>query len=474
MGKTTVDMDGTIPWEQTMALGAGYDIDKFQIVSSALTDLETSRSLPEEAVDTEYEFHVIRNEEELMSQIDTSTSGSCSATPLFSLDASSTYLRSIKCSATSMTTIVRCTITSRSLETLSSPKLNKDAEKCLKKPYFRDSTTEKFFDRYGQYYISGKVFQSSLVAVCTHTAKTKDQLDKLKLNMKARYKLFKLDALLDLVRKVNSSKVETKVNIQMTGTKATTVSHYIAASDLQEVVEGFILNHIPVPQAAILRHYSYLNPKKVPRPHLGSLVPTALNDAYREYLSLELRSGTCRLDKVSEILPKLAEEKKVLSALRPSMKGWQEGLSLVQQNLVSFKEDLDRLFAMQKVLQQTLRGPAKIRHDHWYEAKQTVDWAFGSTKNSSPRLSLQIAYQRIEYAEGTHHVPCGNQIIVGLRVESLRLDGHNGSWKLKAGGLGHTHSELQFSSGLFHDRKWAVEVWTVHEDNAVLRKDCTW
>jgi hypothetical protein len=32
MGKTTVDMDGTIPWEQAMALGAGYDIDKFQIV----------------------------------------------------------------------------------------------------------------------------------------------------------------------------------------------------------------------------------------------------------------------------------------------------------------------------------------------------------------------------------------------------------------------------------------------------------
>jgi hypothetical protein len=157
------------------------------------------------------------------------------------------------------------------------------------------------------------------------------------------------------------------------------------------------------------------------------------------------------------------------------MKGWQKDLSLVQQNLVSFKEDLDRLFAMQNLLQRTLCGLVKIRLDSWYAAEQTVDWAFGCTKeNSPPLLSSQIAYKRIKYAEGTHHVPCGSQIIVGLRIESLRLGGHNGSWRLKAGGLGHTHFELQFSLGLLHDREWAVEVWTVHPDNAVLREGCAW
>jgi hypothetical protein len=109
----------------------------------------------------------------------------------------------------------------------------------------------------------------------------KEQLDKFKSSLKARYKLVRLDALLDLVKTMKSSKVETKVNIQITGTKSNTLSNYFTPGELREILKGFVHDCKPMPEAAFLTHSSYPYPKKVPRR------PTVLDNAYQEYLNLE-------------------------------------------------------------------------------------------------------------------------------------------------------------------------------------------
>jgi hypothetical protein len=464
MAKTTIGMDGQIPWDPAMELGVGYEIDKFQIVQSALTDLKTTQSAPKQVADVQFQSHVVRSEEELISQIDVSAGASGSVTPLFSLEASSAFLRSIKCNSTTMTTIIRCTITSCSQETLSSCRLTKDAEKCLKKPVFGKKTPEKFLNRYGQYYVWGKVSESTLVAICTHTATSKEKLEKFKSKLGGNYNFTMLEAVVDFMRKATSSKIDTKINVNMTGSGTAAVSESLSATAFEKVLKGFLENHVPVPRAAILKHYSYLD-QRLPKPQVRFIIPPAITEAYQSCLDLEVRSRSCSMDKAKEILPKLADVRKELSGVRPSMDGWEKDVSTLHDKLLALKADMDKFFEVKALLQQTKSASTSIERKKWNKANQTVAWTAGTTNHMSATLASEIKHQKYEFTKGLYSVPCSTRVIIGFRVESRRLDGSNGSWRLKEGWVGtHDHLEVEFSADLFHKSKWTLEVWSVDKD----------
>lgn len=460
----TIGMDGIIPWDPAMQLGDGYDIDKFQSVSSALSEVNIVRTGPEGvAITVDFQSHIIRTKEDLDTQIDVSMSLSSSITPLFSLAESSAYLKSIKCNETSMTTIIRCTITSSSREILSTPKLSEGALKCLKKSLFEPRDFEKFYGRYGQYCVWGRISLSTLSATCIHTAKSKEKLDKFTLEIGGSYNLVGLDAISKYIKKAQSSKIETKISVQMTGCSTAGIGNYISASEFERVLKGFMDNHRPVPQLAILKHYSNLY-AKITRPSERPLLPKDISNAYQTCLSLQVISRTCKMIKAAEVLPKLAAETKTLSGIRPSMIGWESDLQAVQGHLTALKADLEKVPVMQTLYQQAQTAATNIELRKWYKGTAIASVAGVTDKCASHPLANEIELKPYNLKKGAWSLRSGDRVIIGFRVLSLQNESSNGSWRLNKGWIGGNLLEVEFSPAFLQDCKWTVEVWSVHRD----------
>jgi hypothetical protein len=359
-----------IPWEYGMSLGDGYHVKTLQKASPALniTELGGDRSItsgamtgkyllekfwhvlnpkdPRKAVEIEWEFYTIRDEFELSSVLDATFKISIPKSPVFSLETSAGYLRSIKCNQTTITTLIRCSITSKYLERIKSTHLTERARKRLKK----DSNVlrkSKFLETYGGHYISGFKYQSTLDACLTHSASTKEQLDEFKLRIGGNYKITEADGAISFMKKLESSHIDTKIAIKVVGYKAESVNKYledVSVTQFQDILKGFLKGYVPVRHVAILEAYHTIDEKapiasKSPEPRDPEILT-----AYQNSLHLEIRAKSCRMVGAQNLIPEvtlLANQGRHFATAHALNKGWRKELARHKKKLQALKTQID-------------------------------------------------------------------------------------------------------------------------------------
>jgi hypothetical protein len=263
----------------------------------------------------------MRTEDELEEGIKFSCNISAPVCPGASIEASLDYFRGITCSATNMTTIISCNIELPSQKGVSAPRLTPEADALLA------NNPRTFTERYGQYFVSGQHSRSTLIAVCSHSASSKEQLDSFKAKLGVNFEVSNLEVATEYMKKVKSSNLSTKIDILMHGYDPKNGLRYFTTTEtnFMATLREFQKGYTPVPYLALLTDYSYVDSRALVQNERFAL-PADLNEAFQKVCLLESRAQSCTMEGARKMLPEISELRKEIMSIHISDSDWQDRL----------------------------------------------------------------------------------------------------------------------------------------------------
>jgi len=202
-----------------------------------------------------FNSYVMRTEGELEEGIKFSCNISAPVCPGASAEASLDYFRDITCNATSMTAIISCNMGLPSQKGVSAPRLTSEADALL------SNNPRMFTERYGQYFVSGQHSRPTLIAVCSHSASSKEQLDSFKAKLGVNFEVSNLEVAAEYMKKVKSSNLSIKIDILIHGYNPKSgLRHFTTPeTNFMPTLREFQKGYTPVPYLALLTDYSYVD-----------------------------------------------------------------------------------------------------------------------------------------------------------------------------------------------------------------------
>jgi hypothetical protein len=265
---TRIRQHGSLPWDAShMNVGGGYDMAKRESLPSPFEEVDIDGSydsftdvFPQVNVHTQ----LFRDERELTDLLRSMTAASVSYLSIASVKAIAGYIRESKCNSQNMCLFFRCTLSmppehfDRQLE------LSEEARQTL------EADPENFFKCYGEYCIAGQIRQSSFYAVCTYSSTETAELDAFAAALGGTGTVNKssfADAT-ELMTRIesHSSSVQETHRFHITGVEGEGGLSWLENAKLHEAWEGFRDEYKPIPQVALLKHYSSILPGKIGRP----------------------------------------------------------------------------------------------------------------------------------------------------------------------------------------------------------------
>jgi hypothetical protein len=257
---TKIKQHGSLPWDPThMVLGGGYDMIARESLPAPFEEIDVEDSYSTETFpQVDVQAQVFRDEQELTEHLWSMASASSPSSSLASVNSMASYIKTAKCNAENACLILRCT--------LSMPPEHFDGELDLTDTgrQMLDSSPQKFTDSYGEYCITGYIRQSSFFAVCTYSSTNVEELDKFTSTLGASGSpdKSKIDAASDLVKgtKSHSPSIRESHKFNISGVEGEIGLSWLENATVTEAWQGFRFDYKPVPQIAILKHYSSVLP----------------------------------------------------------------------------------------------------------------------------------------------------------------------------------------------------------------------
>lgn len=207
---------------------------------------------------------VFRDEQDLTNHLWSAASASSPNHSLASVKAMASYIKTAKCNSQNACLVLRCT--------LSMPPEHFDNELDLSDTgrTLLDSSSDKFIECYGEYCIAGQIRQSSFFAVCTYSSQDAKELEKFTAVLGAAKSEgeLSLNATTDLVKgtKSHASSIKESHKICINGVEGEIGLSWLENANVAEAWQGFRYDYKPVPQTALLKHYSSILPGEIKRP----------------------------------------------------------------------------------------------------------------------------------------------------------------------------------------------------------------
>jgi hypothetical protein len=287
--KTTVKMSheysskikqhGSLPWDSAhMVLGGGYDMTARESLPSPFDEVEAEESY---ATDTfpQVDVHsqVFRDEQELTNHLWTAASASSPNHSLASAKAMASYMKTAKCNSENACLVLRCTLSMPPEHFDNELDLSDTGRKLL------DNSPKDFIECYGEYCIAGQIRQSSFFAVCTYSSSDAEELEKFTAVLEAPKTGGEagLNATTDLVKgtKSHASSIKESHRFCINGVEGEIGLSWLEHANVAEAWQGFRFDYKPVPQVALLKHYSSILPGEIPRPSVHHDISWGLTEA---------------------------------------------------------------------------------------------------------------------------------------------------------------------------------------------------
>ncbi|KAF2445186.1 hypothetical protein P171DRAFT_473055 [Karstenula rhodostoma CBS 690.94] len=310
---TRIRQHGSLPWDAShMSLGGGYDMARRESLPSPFEEVDPDDSydsctdvFPQVDVHTQ----LFRDERELTDVLRSMTAASISHLSVASVNAIAGYIRESKCNSQNMCLVLRCT--------LSMPPEHFDRELDLSEEARRtlEDSPDNFLKYYGEYCITGQIRQSSFYAVCSYSSTDTAQLDALAAALGGTGTVNKTSfaAATQLVTSIesHSSSVQETHRFHIAGVEGEGGLAWLENAKIPEAWKGFRAEYKPIPQVALVKHYSSILPGKIGRPVAGYEIPRDIAEALWQCALLQMAArskatyqGTLilKLDRIEERL----------------------------------------------------------------------------------------------------------------------------------------------------------------------------
>jgi hypothetical protein len=333
---TTIKQHGSLPWDSAhMVLGSGYDMITREPLPSAFEEVDVEDSYSTETFpQVDVQAQVFRDEQELIEHLWSLASATSPSSSLASVKSMASYIKTAKCNAENACLILRCT--------LSMPPEHFDGELDLTDTgrQMLNSSPQKFIDSYGQYCVTGYIRQSSFFAVCTYSSTNAEELEKFTSTLGASGSpdKSKIDEASDLVKgaKSNSPSIRESHKFNISGVEGEIGLSWLENATVAEAWQGFRFDYKPVPQVAILKHYSSVLPGEIPRPTKSHEISWHINEAVWKCALLQMaaRSQSAPQHATIVALSTLSERLDVLGSSK------DESAVVEVKEIISKLEDL--------------------------------------------------------------------------------------------------------------------------------------
>jgi len=499
---TTIKQHGSLPWDSAhMVLGAGYDMATRETLPSPFETVDVEDSYSTETFpQVDVQTQVFRDEQELSEHLWSMASASSPSSSLASVKSMASYIKTTKCNAENACLVLRCT--------LSMPPEHFDDELDVTDTgrQMLNSNPQKFIDSYGEYCITGYIRQSSFFAVCTYSSTNAEELDKFTSMLGASGSSDKsgIDVASDLVKgtKSHSPSIRESHKFNISGVEGEVGLSWLENATVTEAWQGFRFDYKPVPQIAILKHYSSILAGEIPRPTRSHEVSWHINEAVWKCALLQMatRSKSAQqhativaLSTISERLDVLCcsnneatvvEVKEIISKLddmrnqarrpaRPAIKAELEALA-----------DSDKKRCVELVHHHTSQSLSSfltnLHRDEWshgpFESCGEDTWTFGISPARA--ADLGIATDDIQTSTKTCRLPdtgslvcqkpepirheLPGRVIIGAKLKNRYADPREGGkWKRVGGWLGRETFSIKVETRHTRGCDWELIVWSV-------------
>jgi len=313
---TKIKQHGNLPWDSAhMVLGSGQDMTTRETLPSPFEEVDVEDSYSTETFpQVDVQAQVFRDERELTEHMWSMASASSPSSSLASVKSMASYIRTTKCNAENACLILRCT--------LSMPPEHFDGELDLSDTgrQMLDKSPQTFIDSYGEYCVTGYIRQSSFFAVCTYSSTNAEELDKFTstLGTSGSPDKSRIDVASDLVKgtKSHPPSIRESHKFNISGVEGEIGLSWLENATVTEAWQGFRFDYKPVPQIAILKHYSSILPGEIPRPAKSHEVSWHINEAVWKCALLQMatRSKSTQQHATILTLSKLSERLEELSS----------------------------------------------------------------------------------------------------------------------------------------------------------------
>jgi hypothetical protein len=336
----------TIPWENTSALGGGYDSRTYQPCASPFVDymdIEPRHKTPMCAV---FRSHIVHAEHSLEEGIELSC-GISAWIPSGPISASADLSRVIKYDSTTITTIISCNVVSPTQKSHGAPRLKPAAKTHLRwRP-------KKFAELYGTHFISGYQCQASLVVVLCHSTTTKQNMDTFKAKLGINYKIASLGAASEYASVVKDCGIETDIHVFILGADPIKILQHANLNDADPtpLFKTFLESQAPVPFLALLTPYSWIDSRAI-SPSKPFSLPQGIIKATMRSRLLHARAQSCSMKKAHSMLPTLSRLGDKASGIRLSVPNWRDRLAAWDTAFKRNKEEVDQWYWRQDLLER--------------------------------------------------------------------------------------------------------------------------
>ncbi|GAB7327275.1 hypothetical protein MBLNU13_g11161t1 [Cladosporium sp. NU13] len=467
-----------------MVLGGGYDMTARESLPSPFDEVEAEESYSTDTFpQVDVQSQVFRDERELTNHLWTTASASSPTLSLASARAMASYIETVKCNSQNVCLVLRCTLSMLPEHFDNELDLSDTGRKLL------DSSPEKFIECYGEYCIAGQIRQSSFFAVCTYSSPDAEELDKFTaaLGVAKSGGTAGLDDTTDLVKGTKSHALSIKESHRfcINGVEGEIGLSWLEHATVAEAWQGFRFDYKPVPQVALLKHYSSILPGEITRPKSHHEISWDMSEAVWKHalLNMAARSKAVTQSATLATLDKISDR---LDALSDSSNGSDS--SEVKEILSKLDEVRDQLRkpvrpAIKAELQALAANDQKrCVEDEWshgagpWESCSEDVWQFGISPSRGAELGIATA--DIQTSTKTCQLPdtgalktqkpdpiridVPGRAIIGAKLRNRYADPREGGkWKRVGGWLGRDTFSVKVETRHTRGCDWELTVWSV-------------
>jgi hypothetical protein len=251
------------PWTESIELGRGFSSLEEQVLQSPFEPLVASE--PPTAPRVEYQHYDISSSDDSFHDFHAELKASGA---VYGIGIQAKYDQSqlVECSATSMTKILRCTITHdlTKVDGKSPPRLTDEAQRLLK------SSATTFRRQYGDYYVAGYRRRSSYEAMLTFSAKSRQALQTFKGSLGVGQGFFVNGKVnIDFASAAEESNIRLAITLRSNGIHVPYLDTHPSPSTIEKMFKDFQTSTNPPHHTAFLQHYCLVDSRidRTPRVH---------------------------------------------------------------------------------------------------------------------------------------------------------------------------------------------------------------
>lgn len=430
-GDPTTELSPTIaglPWGDGYALGKGVDAITGDLAGTALEHFAVHESTTKSSSE---HYRFIQTDSDLDTEIEASASGKYNISGV-DVSASTKYLTKIKYSELAITLLATYEVSYEGYDVPDEYVLTAKAREALSDP-------PRFRHAYGDYFVAGVQRRARFTAVYVCQATSAEKMEEFKASFAGEApEVFSAEGSMRFMQAASSHSISISADLYMEGYEGTEPSGPWNPETIMKALSWFKEHQHGKPLAALLQHYSTLEPTYPRSVDIPPNVFVDLRRLYTQVWNVRAMFGSAPRpyqqrfqDEFTKLVSEVEANQSVMATDTAKRATCDQGAQILVSALGDVFDREDFYFKVRKAVGTE---PAKGQEIDEGTGQQT--WMYGfSVYTKSPAVDIHVWEQsyredwHVGWRERTLEFADDKALVVGWEVVSNWGDGTNGQWQ---------------------------------------------